>query len=276
MNDHEALRHFYARLVAASAEVTEPRIIAAFATVRREQFIGPGPWQIAVAGGYMSSETDDPRVLYQDIVVGLVPERRINNGEPSLHAKCLGLALPQAGETAVHVGAGTGYYTAILAHLVGSAGHVHAYEIDADLADRAVANLTVYPTVTVHARSGLDGPLPTADVIYVNAGVTEVPPVWLDALAPGGRLVLPLTPTERLGCMVIVTHRSSTAYAARVFSPAAFAGCVGARDESQSRTLAAALDTRSTSDVRTLRRGSAPDETAWCIGDGWWFSTADA
>jgi protein-L-isoaspartate(D-aspartate) O-methyltransferase len=118
-----------ARLVAASAEVTEARIIAAFATVRREQFIGPGRWQIAVAGGYMSSETDDPRVLYQDIVVGLAPERRINNGEPSLHAKCLGLALPQAGETAVHVGAGTGYYTAILAHLVGRAGHVHAYEI---------------------------------------------------------------------------------------------------------------------------------------------------
>jgi protein-L-isoaspartate(D-aspartate) O-methyltransferase len=276
MNDHETLRRFYARLAAASAEVTEPRIIAAFASVPREQFIGPGPWQIAVAGGYMSSETDDPRVLYQDIVVGLAPEHRINNGEPSLHARCLGLALPQAGETAVHVGAGTGYYTAILAHLVGREGYVHAYEIDADLANRAIANLAEYTTVTVHAQSGLDGPLPSADVIYVNAGVTDVPAVWLDALTPGGRLVLPLTPTERLGCMVIITRRSSTAYAAHVFSPAAFVGCVGARDESQSRTLAAALDTRSPSDVRTLRRGSAPDETAWYIGDGWWLSTAEA
>lgn len=276
MDDHETLRHFYARLVAASAEVAEPRVIAAFARVRREDFLGPGPWQIAVAGGYMSSETDDPSVLYQDIVVGLVPERRINNGEPSLHAKCLGLALPQAGETALHVGAGTGYYTAILAHLVGPEGHVHAYEIAADLANRAVANLADYTTVTVHAQSGLDGPVPPADVIYVNAGLTDVPAVWLDALRPGGRLVLPLTPTERLGCMVIITRRSSGAYAARVFSPAAFVGCVGARDEAQSRRLAAALDTRSPSDVRALRRGNAPDETAWCIGEGWWLSTAEA
>ena len=66
MNDHETLRRFYARLVAASAEVTEPRIIEAFASVPREHFTGPGPCQIAVAGGYMSTETDDPRVLCQE------------------------------------------------------------------------------------------------------------------------------------------------------------------------------------------------------------------
>ena len=275
-NNHETLRRFYARLVTASAGVAEPRIVAGFATVKREQFIGPGPWQIAVAGGYMATETDDPIVLYQDIVVGLVPDRRINNGEPSLHAKCLGAALPQAGDVVIHVGAGTGYYTAILAQLVGRTGCVHAYEIDADIARRAVDNLVEYTTVTVHTRSALEEPLPSADVIYVNAGATHVPALWLDALAPGGRLVLPLTPTERLGCMLLITRRSDTAYAARVFSSAAFVSCIGARDEGQSRALAAALDTRSPDDVRSLRRGNEPDKTAWCIGDDWWLSTAEA
>jgi protein-L-isoaspartate(D-aspartate) O-methyltransferase len=111
-------------------------------------------------------------------------------------------------------------------------------------------------------------------VIYVSAGVTHVPDAWLDALVPGGRLVVPLTPTERLGCMLLVTRESATAYAARVFSTAGFIPCVGARDERQSRALAAALDARAPDEVRSLRRGSDPDETAWCVGEGWWLSTA--
>ena len=94
MNNHEIVRSLYARLVTANTAVAEARIVDAFASVRREQFVGPGPWQIAVDGGYVATETDDPTVLYQDIVVGLFPDRGINNGEPSLHAKCLGAAVP--------------------------------------------------------------------------------------------------------------------------------------------------------------------------------------
>lgn len=276
MNSYDRLRRFYARLVTASAGVRDPRIIDAFAAVPREQFIGPGPWQIAVDGGYLASETDDPIVLYQDIVVGLYPDRRINNGEPSLHAKCLGAVCPAIGDVVIHVGAGTGYYTAILAQLVGATGRVHAYEIETDIARRAVENLAGCSTVSVHARSALEGRLPAANVVYVNAGATHVPLVWLDALAPGGRLILPLTPDERLGCMMLVTRVTDATYAARVVSPAAFVPCVGARHELASRTLAAALDTRGPEVVRSLRRGTTPDEIAWCVGDGWWLSTAEA
>jgi len=275
MRNLDALRRFYARLVTTSAGIEDPRIVEAFATVERERFLGTGPWQIKVAAdGYMESGTDDPAVLYQDLVVGIVPSKGLNNGEPSLHARCLGAATPRSSEVVIHVGAGTGYYTAILAQLVGPSGRVHAYEIEAELARRALENLAQNGNVTVHAQSALDGPLPSADVIYVSAGVTHVPEAWLDALAPGGRLVVPLTPTERLGCMLLVTRESDTAYAARVFSTAAFIPCVGARDERQSRTLAAALDARTPDDVRSLRRGSEPDETAWCVGEGWWLSTA--
>jgi hypothetical protein len=39
--------------------------------------------------------------------------------------------------------------------------------------------------------------------------------------------------------------------------------------------LAAALETRRTDDVRSLRLGTEPDDTAWCIGDGWWLSSAE-
>jgi protein-L-isoaspartate(D-aspartate) O-methyltransferase len=223
----------------------------------------------------MCSETDDPAILYQDIVVGLFPDRGINNGEPSLHAKCLGAALPSDGDLVVHVGAGTGYYTAIIANLVGRTGRVHAYEVQPDIARRATENLSGYTTVTVHAGSALEARLPPADVNYVSAGATHVPSAWLDALAHGGRLVLPLTPNERLGCMLLVTRRSPREYAARVLSTAAFIPCIGARDDTQSIALANALDARSTDEVRSLKRGIQPDETAWCVGDGWWLSTAE-
>jgi len=270
-----ALRQFYARYVAASAGVSNHRIVDAYSEVKRERFVGPGPWQIRVRDGYITTETEDPSVLYQDILIGLMPDKGINNGEPSLHARCLAEADLQPDEVAIHVGAGTGYYTAILAHLAGRAGHVHAYEVEQGLAVRATQNLRHHGNVTVYADSAVSAGLPTADVVYVNAGATHVPAEWLDALALGGRLVLPLTPNERDGCMLLVTRKTDAAYAARIFSTAAFIPCIGARDEAQSKAVAAALDRGSTEAVRSLRRAGEPDATAWCVGNGWWLSTQE-
>lgn len=271
-----AMRRFYARHVAALAGITDLRTIEAFEAVRREDFVGPGPWSVPVGDGrYIETETDDPAVLYQDILIGLARDRGINNGEPSLHAKNIGAAAPQDGDVVVHVGAGAGYYTAILAWLAGASGRVHAYEIEPDVAVRAADNLAALPTVTVHAQSVFDAQLPSANVIYVSAGATHVPAQWLDALALGGRLVMPLTPNNRLGCMLLVTRHSDAAFGAKIFSPAGFIPCIGARDDEESQALATALDTRSTEDVHALRRGGAPDKTAWCVGKDWWLSTAE-
>ncbi|HTV79897.1 MAG TPA: hypothetical protein VMF03_16715 [Steroidobacteraceae bacterium] len=268
-------RRFYARFVTGVAGVTEPRIIDAFATVRREHFLGPGPWKVPVENGVISTETADPAILYQNILICVDAERGINNGEPSLHARCLEAALPVPGEHVIHVGAGTGYYTAILAHLTGESGGIDAYEIDPDLAKAATQNLRQYPSVTVHAASAVAADLPAADVIYVCAGVTHIPASWLDALQVGGRLVLPLTPNVGPGFMLRVTRVAEAAYAARVFSVAYFIPCSGARDDEQSVRLAVAVATHTSARVRSLRREGAADESAWCIGTGWWLSTAE-
>jgi protein-L-isoaspartate(D-aspartate) O-methyltransferase len=268
-------RRFYARFVTANARVSDPRVTDAFASIRREHFLGKGPWEIRAGEGYVSTETDDPIVLYQDILVALDSQRQIHNGQPSLHANCIGVALPMPDDVVIHVGAGTGYYTAILAYLAGPSGQVHAYEIDVDLALLASENLSRCAAVTVLARSALDAPLPTANVIYVSAGATHVPLIWLDALAIGGRLVLPLTSNAGPGCMLLVTRASAAVYAARILGSAYFIPCIGARDDEQSRLLAAALDTRTSDKVRSLRRDNDPDNTAWCLGNGWWLSTAE-
>ena len=117
------IRRAYAKQVAAVAGVGDPRIEAAFAAVAREEFLGPGPWQIVRwGGGYRASPDADPVYLYTDDVIGIVPERNLNNGQPSLHAALIAAAAPQPKEHVVHVGAGVGYDTAILAELVGAAG----------------------------------------------------------------------------------------------------------------------------------------------------------
>jgi protein-L-isoaspartate(D-aspartate) O-methyltransferase len=61
-------------------------------------------------------------VLYQDLVIALDPARGVNNESPSLHAKLLEALGPKPGERILHVGAGAGDYSAILAELVGPGG----------------------------------------------------------------------------------------------------------------------------------------------------------
>ena len=143
-------------------------------------------------------------MLYQDIVIGIATDRGINNGQPSLHARCLAACAPRPGETVIHVGAGTGYYTAVLARLIDNNGRILAFEIEPDLAARARENLAHLSNVAVSAASGTEGSLPSSDLIHVNAGATYPIPSWLDALNIGGRLIFPLTPNEGFGCMLLV------------------------------------------------------------------------
>lgn len=271
IQDH---RNFYANFVVKSVGSSDQKLITAFASVEREKFVGDGPWSIFVNAGYISTESSDPRLLYQDIVVGLATERGINNGQPTLHARCLMNCAPASGETVLHVGAGTGYYTAILAALVGDAGKVVAYEIQTDLAGTARKNLQHLQNVEVVAASALEGPLAKADVIYVNAGATHPPAIWLDALNPGGRLIFPLTPNQGFGVMLMVTRLTPENYAANIVVPVAFIPCMGARDDKASQTLTTAIQTRAIFTAKSLRRGIVPDSTACCVGDNWWLSTS--
>jgi len=275
MHPLQTYRDFFANFVVKSAGSSSLPLIAAFAAVPREHFLGSGPWSVFVGSGYIPTISDDPRLLYQDILIGLATDRGINNGQPTLHARCLNACAPAVGESVLHVGAGTGYYTAVLAALVGPTGRVVAYEVEPDLAARAEANLKAYANVSVVCASASDATLPKSDVIYVNAGATHPPAAWLDALKPSGRLLFPLTPNEGFGCMLLVTRRAAASHAATVVIRAAFIPCIGARDDEASKSLTAALETQSLKSVKSLRLSTPPDSTAWCAGAGWWLSTAE-
>lgn len=283
MDRIESHRVFFANLISLTTGIDKQsaRVTAAFANVPREHFLGPGPWKIFAGGGYVETPTDDPAFLYQDVVVGLAPERRINNGQPALHAICLAALNITPGENILHIGAGTGYYTALLAYLSGETGSVTAYECESDLAEAAARNLADSRNVQVRARSGSEGPLPESDVIYVSAGATAPLNIWLDALRPKGRLLFPLTPSDGpsgapgVGAMLLVTRTSedNDRFDARFVCQAAFIPCVGARDHATAEKLSVAFRRGDFRSVRSFRRNSVPDESAWVASGDWWLST---
>ena len=269
-------RRAYAAEITRRAGVSDPRIEAAFAAVPREDFVGFPPWRIGSGGFFGLASSDDPARLYEDVLVAIDAERGINNGQPSLHAQSLDALGLKEGETVLQIGAGAGYYTAILAELVGAKGRVIAYEIAPDIAARAAANLARTPQVEVRARSGVED-LPQADAIYVSAAASHPVRVWLDALKPGGRLVFPLQAVSSSGAMLIVTRpEHGEAWPARLLTQVVFIPCEGAQDAEMGRKLDQAFRRGGQPGVRSLRFGSEPSETDWVRGDGWALSTEPA
>jgi protein-L-isoaspartate(D-aspartate) O-methyltransferase len=269
------LRAFFASYVTAWGAARNPRIEQAFATVRREPFVGPGPWSINLPGvGYLKTPDDDLAFIYQDTLVALDAARGINIGQPSAHAGWLDALELGEGESVLQVGAGVGYYTALIAHLVGSNGKVHAYEIDPDLAKRAQQNLEGLPWIDVQARTGIADNLPKVDAIYVNAAITQPSWTWMDALRPNGRLIFPLHAVGGLGGMLLIRRpRHGMVWPATFVSGAAFMSCTGPQDEDAGRRLNAAFASGGADAVRSLRTDNPIDDTCWFRGDGWWLST---
>ncbi|HEY3908466.1 MAG TPA: rRNA adenine N-6-methyltransferase family protein [Stellaceae bacterium] len=142
------VRRAYAKQIMLPFNAAHPRAEVAFAAVRREHFLGPAPWPLLHIGrGYRPTPDDDPVYLYQDLLVGIIPERGLNNGRPSFHAMLIARSDARRGEHVLHIGAGVGYYTAILEHMVGDTGRLTAIEYDAGLAERLKANFAGKPNV---------------------------------------------------------------------------------------------------------------------------------
>ena len=114
----------YARMLAVASQSSDPRLERVFELVPREGFLPPGPWRMLEGYRYVETPNADPIHLYQNTLVALNSRRGINNGEPVLHAAWIGAVAPRPGETAVHIGAGGGYYTAMLSLLVLPGGKV--------------------------------------------------------------------------------------------------------------------------------------------------------
>jgi protein-L-isoaspartate(D-aspartate) O-methyltransferase len=270
-------RRFYAEEIAAVTALRSSALMEAFAKVPREHFLGPGPWEIA--GGdfgmgpqlkYRETEDADPRRIYHNVVVVIDRQRNLNNGHPGTLAAWIDRLEIAPGEHVFHLGAGLGYYTAILSELVGAAGRVTAIEVDTDLAARARENLTEWPNVDLHAGDGGEFDPGPVDAIFVNAGVTHPHPLWLDRLANGGRLLLPLTFDVGGGIgkgVMMLIRREGDRYAARLLTLVMIYSSSSVREAEVNELLAKQISPPKLFSVQCLRRDAHDaEETCWLHG----------
>lgn len=305
-NNLESVRRAYAAMLKDKAGLHNDRLVRALAEVPREAFVGPGPWRI-VDMTLRAHYTPDanPAHLYQDALVTIDTSRNLNNGMPSGLTRWIDALDLHEGDIVAHAGCGPGYYTALIAKVVGPSGRVIAYDIDADLAARAKENLKPYPNVDVCAADASKYAPGLVDAILVNAGATHPLDLWLDSMKEGGRMMLPLvrwpsgaifgegvagwgammrvrrlagtilgqgsSPAGR-GAMMKVRRGAGDRYGATFIAPVGIYPCLGALDRGADQLLAKALKTPADA-VRSLRRDPHPKEAScWLHGHRYCFS----
>ena len=277
-------RRFFAEEVQMVGNLRTSALVEALATVPRERFLRPGPWVIRGEGDFggppRQTPDADPRNVYHNISIAIDPARQLFNGSPSVVGPCIDALALEPGDVVLHVGAGLGYYSALMAHCVGQTGRVVAIEIDEALAAEARANLE--PTSWVDTRHG-DGTAiagESFDAILVNAGTTHPHEAWLSALEPGGRLVVPLTFTvEQMGpigkgVIALITNSGGDSLGARVVTMTAIYSAVGIRDAALNQKLQAAFMRGAWPSFTRLRRDAHEiSASCWLHGDGFCLSS---
>lgn len=276
----EDCRRFYSEEVRLAGNIHSPAVVEAFARVPREDFLGPAPWELvspdlggmSAPGAKQASYTllEDPRQLYHNVLVVIDKAGSINNGQPSALGCWIDALDLKPGSRAYHLGCGVGYYTAILAEIVGTNGNIVASEIQPDLAARAQHNLSRYHNVSVVDGDGAAFDPGDCDAMLINAGVTHPLPLWLDRLRDGGRLVLPLTmatsPKAGVGVMAKIIRRGR-GFSAQGVSPVAIFSCTSARDAQYEPLLKTALTTRSFLKMKSVRR-DGHEQSDTCVVHG--------
>ena len=200
----QEFEHMRRAMVASQLRTTgtnDPRVLAAMGEVARERFV----------------PRDRQPLAYADALVPLKPGRDLN--PPMALGRLLTQAAPRDGETALLVGAATGYAAAVLERRVGS---LVAVEEDPELAAQAKAALagTSVKLVEGPAAKGWPKGAPY-DLILIDGAVEFVPDTLIGQLRDGGRLAAAIV--EQGVTRLAIGRKAGEGFAMAAFADAAAA-----------------------------------------------------
>lgn len=194
----------------AGRGIDDPRVLEAFRTVPREEFVP----QDLVSQAYSDRPLPigDGQTISQPYIVALTVSALELRGH----------------ERVLEIGAGSGYAAAVLGALV---SQVFTVERLAPLAEQARERLARLGFRNVHVRCG-DGTLgwpehAPYDAIAVAAGGPEVPRALLEQLAPGGRLVMPVGADETSQMLLRVTREPDGSFRTEPLGEVRFVPLIG-------------------------------------------------
>ena len=158
-----------------------PRIIEAFQKIDRAHFV--------------SAKYTDLTYINEPLPIG----HGQTISQPLTVAFMLELLQPEEGNKILDIGSGSGWQTALLAHIVGEKGKVYAMEVVPELKEYGEKNVSKYNFVkegrveffAQSAEEGLPEKAPF-DRIIAAASCEKIPESWKEQLVIGGRMVVPV------------------------------------------------------------------------------------
>ncbi len=176
-------------------EVIDSRVLNAMTMIPRDAFVAESQQAVAYA--------DTQLPLGEGEVMM----------EPRVEGRMLQALAPQAGETALEIGTGSGYITALLASLAGS---IRSIEMRPDFSEHARTRLSArklgnFRLEVADVFSSSWDARGQYDVIAVTGAVREVPEKLLHMLAPNGRMFAVIG--ENVQHAVLMTRGADGRYA---------------------------------------------------------------
>ncbi|MBA3469035.1 MAG: protein-L-isoaspartate(D-aspartate) O-methyltransferase [Herpetosiphonaceae bacterium] len=185
------------------------RVLTAMASIPRHLFVAP----------------DMQAQAYDDVALPIAEGQTIS--QPYIVALMAAALQLHGDERVLEIGTGSGYAAAVLALLAAEVITIERHRALAVSAAQLLDQLG-YATVAVIEGDGSLGWPPDApyDAISVPAGAPDVPPILLDQLADGGRLVIPVGPPEEQRLLRIV--RQGARFIRDDLGPVRFVPLIGA------------------------------------------------
>lgn len=205
--DFEKLNEVMIQEQIVARGVRHPKLLAAFGKVLRHHFVAPS------VASYAYSDQALPHLenqtISQPFIIAAMCEK-ILEGDPSS---------PLKRDSVLEIGTGSGYQTAILAHLFKTVYTVELLPKLLEIAKKKIEEEQL-DNVVFHCGDGVNG-YPSAmpfDAIIVSCAALQIPETLVAQLGEGGNMVLPVGPRNGEQKLILLKKRNGVVDSSELFS----------------------------------------------------------